>query len=78
MMTQSAAYSMALFLLTDKAWLLLLIPNCAWSRVYFGCHWICDCVFGALLGCLVPLVIWSMIPRQSFEDTQHSIVSLMG
>merc|ERR1719203_124886 len=44
---QAAAYSMSLYLLTQNIWLLILIPNCAWSRVYFGCHWICDCIIGA-------------------------------
>merc|ERR1719295_1847483 len=74
---QAAAYSMSLFMLTQNVWLLLLIPNCAWSRVYFGCHWICDCIIGAAVGCAIPLLIWSMIPQESFINTQQTIVNWM-
>lgn len=74
---QAAAYSTSLFLLTQNVWLLLLIPNCAWSRVYFGCHWICDCIIGAMIGCFIPLFIWSMIPQETFVDTQQTIVNWM-
>jgi len=74
---QAAAYSTSLFCLTNNMWLLLLIPNCAWSRVYFGCHWICDCIIGAIIGCFIPLLIYSMIPQQSFINTQEAILNLM-
>jgi len=50
---QAAAYSVSLFCLTNNLWLLLLIPNTTWSRVYFGCHWICDCIMGAIVGCML-------------------------
>lgn len=74
---QAAAYSTSLYLLTQNVWLLLLIPNCAWSRVYFGCHWICDCIIGAVVGCFIPLFIWSMIPQETFVDTQQAVVNWM-
>lgn len=51
----------------------MLIPNCAWSRIYFGCHFIGDCVIGALIGIIVPCVIWAVIPNSAFNTTQHKI-----
>jgi len=73
---QAAAYSMALFCLTNNAWVLLLIPNCAWSRVYFGCHWICDCIMGCAVGCSISWLVFSMIPQTTFSATQHTIIGL--
>ena len=68
---------MSLFCLTGNIWLLLLIPNAAWSRVHFGCHWICDCIMDAVVECFIPLFVYSMMPQESFRNTQQSILSLM-
>ena len=70
---QSAVFAVSLFYLTNSAWYLLLIPNSAWSRIYFGCHWIGDCVIGALVGGIVPIVIWEWIGESGFMNTEHTI-----
>ena len=70
---QSAAYSTALYFLTNNIWILLFIPNCAWSRIYFGCHYIGDCIAGAFIGMIVPMLLWAMIPHSALSMTQDRI-----
>jgi len=55
---QAAAYCYCLYLIKNNIWYLLFIPNCAWARIYFGCHYIGDCLAGALIGIIVVYFFW--------------------
>jgi len=65
---QAGSFAMSMYLLRDeKLWGVLSISLAVWGRVYFGCHYISDCVCGTLLGLLVPWVLWEILSRPMFS-----------
>jgi len=71
---QAAAYGSSLYLLTNKHMYLILIPLCAWSRIYFGCHFVGDCVIGAIIGVLVTMFLWAVLPLSGLTLMEYKIL----
>jgi len=57
----------------NNYWCLLVIPITAWSRIYFGCHYIGDCLMGTIIGCSVSTLILFNLPIEPFYVPQYAI-----
>jgi len=67
---QAGSFAMSMYLLTDETfWGVISVAIAVWGRVYFGCHYISDCVCGTLIGLLVPWVLWEILSRPMFSIT---------
>jgi len=65
---QAGSFAMSMYLLTDeKIWGAVSITIAVWGRLYFGCHYVSDCVCGTLLGLLVPWVLYEVLSRPMFS-----------
>jgi len=65
---QAGSFAMCMFLLTgQKMWGLVSITIAVWGRIYFGCHYVSDCVCGTLIGLLVPWVLYEILSRPMFS-----------
>jgi len=67
---QAGSFAMSMYLLTgEKMWGAVSVPIAVWGRVYFGCHYISDCICGTLLGLLMPWMLWEILSRPMFSIT---------
>jgi len=65
---QAGSFAMSMFLLTgEKMWGVVSITIAVWGRLYFGCHYVSDCVCGTLLGLLVPRMLYEILSRPMFS-----------
>jgi len=65
---QAGSFAMSMFLLTgEKTWGVVAIIIAVWGRIYFGCHYVSDCLCGTLLGLLVPRVLYEILSRPIFS-----------
>jgi len=65
---QAGSFAMSMYLLTgERIWGVVSITIAVWGRLYFGCHYVSDCVCGTLLGLLMPWVLYEVLSRPMFS-----------